>query len=85
MQVIAVSNSLWDPELIGAFKYYGTIALDLAASMIGGFLFGRFCDSVFGIAPWGMLAGPLLGAVAGYVSVYRLVMQEAKKKQKPGR
>lgn len=83
--MLFLSQGLLDPELLGTLKFYGTIAFDLAGSSLGGFLLGRFLDSAFGTRPWGMLICPLLGLAAGFSGVYRLVMNEAKKKKKPGR
>lgn len=80
-----MSNNLLDPELIGILKYYGTIALDLAGSAVGGFILGRIFDGFFHTGPWGMLVGPAVGMFAGYTAVYRLVMLEARKKKRPGR
>lgn len=80
-----MSNGLFDPELLSTLKYYGTIALDLTGSTIGGFLLGRVFDGIAHTEPWGMLVGPALGMLSGYVAVYRLVMQEVRKKKAPGR
>ncbi|MGE0823257.1 MAG: AtpZ/AtpI family protein [Candidatus Binatia bacterium] len=53
---------------------YGAIGFEFAGATIGGILLGRYIDSYFGSAPWGIL----LGAIAGLAgAVYRLtfVMQ----------
>ena len=47
------------------FIMVGSILLCLAA--------GLFIDSRIGTSPWGTVAGVVVGTVAGFVGVYRLI------------
>ena len=52
-----------------------TLGGSLAVWMVGGVLLGRWVDQHWGITPWGIVAGTLLGfAGAGY-SVFREVQR----------
>ncbi len=66
----------FDPELLRAFRFYGTIAFDIAGSMAIGFLAGYALDVKFHTRPWLAVTGFLLGALAGFWGVYKLVMSE---------
>lgn len=52
---------------------YGAIGFQLAASVVGGMLFGAWLDKKIGSTPWGMLIGLSLGCIAGIVSLIRLL------------
>jgi len=66
----------FDPELVRAFKFYGTISFDIAGSMALGFIAGHALDKRLGTRPWLAITGFLLGAAAGFWGVYKLVMSE---------
>jgi ATP synthase protein I len=48
------------------------IGTELVVSTVVGAFVGYFLDSWLGTRPWIMVAGVLLGAVAGFRSVYQL-------------
>ncbi len=66
----------FDPELVRAFKFYGTISFNIAGSMALGFAAGFALDGRLGTRPWLAVTGFLLGALAGFWGVYKLVMSE---------
>lgn len=54
-----------------------TIAMsgfEFAGAILLGFFAGRWLDSKVGIAPWGVIVGVFVGAVAGFYSMYRRLM-----------
>ena len=50
---------------------YGTVGLELALSVVFGWLGGRWLDQRLGTHPWLMLAGVGFGIAAGYRAVWR--------------
>ncbi|MDK2930834.1 MAG: synthase protein [Bacillota bacterium] len=66
----------FDPELVRAFKFYGTISFNIAGSMALGFAAGHALDAKLGTRPWLAVMGFLLGALAGFWGVYKIVMSE---------
>lgn len=77
-----MSEGRFDPEILRTFKFFGTIGFNLAGSMILGFYFGRLVDRRLGTNPWFAIAGFLMGAVAGFMGVYKLVMSEFKERNR---
>ncbi|MCR4402464.1 MAG: AtpZ/AtpI family protein [Firmicutes bacterium] len=71
-----MSEGRFDPELVRAFKFYGTISFNIAGSMALGFAAGYALDAKFGTRPCLAVVGFLLGALAGFWGVYKLVMSE---------
>jgi F0F1-type ATP synthase assembly protein I len=50
---------------------FGTTGLEMALSVGLGYLVGDYLDGKAGTRPWLMLAGVLLGTVAGFVNLWR--------------
>jgi F0F1-type ATP synthase assembly protein I len=50
---------------------YGTVGLELALSVLVGVLGGQWLDTRLGTEPWLMVSGLLLGAVAGFRTLWR--------------
>ncbi|WP_225889728.1 AtpZ/AtpI family protein [Indioceanicola profundi] len=48
------------------------IAVELVAGVVLGLLLGLGLDRWLGTAPWGLIVMVLVGAVAGFMNVYRV-------------
>lgn len=48
------------------------IGVELVAGVILGLLLGLGLDKWLGIAPWGLIVGVFIGALAGFMNVYRV-------------
>lgn len=59
-----------DPKLVNAIGSAGTIGLHLASGPIAGLVMGWLVDDYFGVAPWGVMVGLVLGIVAGFKMVF---------------
>lgn len=56
---------------IAAASRYSTVGLDLVLSMLALGYVGYRIDLRWGFGPWGMMLGGLLGAGAGFRSLYK--------------
>lgn len=70
-----------DPELLRHIKFYGTIGVDIASGSCIGFALGAYIDGRYGTAPVWASSCFLLGTAVGFYGVYRLVIQESKRKR----
>lgn len=64
--------------LVQAYRQAGPylgLGVELAASILLCLFLGRWLDGKLGTGPALMLAGTLLGAVAGFVNFYRAVLK----------
>lgn len=61
---------------------YGSIGAEMFASVLIGTLGGYGLDRLFHTKPWLMVVGFILGSIAGYRSLFRLLNKENKKKEK---
>ena len=61
---------LWDIVVVS-----GSLGLTLFACICIGLFLGRALDSLAGTAPWGTLAFALLGAAAGFWSLYQKALR----------
>lgn len=67
-----------------AGKYMG-VGLQFAGA-IALFLFaGMWLDERFGLGPWGMVAGVLIGASAGFYSIYTRLMTDQREQDRTRR
>ncbi|HVY62970.1 MAG TPA: AtpZ/AtpI family protein [Planctomycetota bacterium] len=62
-----------DPERFRKWGELAGIGPTLAASVIAGYLLGSWLDRTLGTAPWLMVTCVLLGTVAGFVELIRLL------------
>ena len=62
-----------DPERFRKWATLAGIGPFLAASVVAGLLLGRWLDQRLGTAPWIMVAGVLLGALGGFIEIFRVV------------
>ncbi|MCW2277482.1 AtpZ/AtpI family protein [Heliophilum fasciatum] len=56
-----------------AIALVSSIGTQFAASVVLGFMAGRYADTQLGTDPWLMLCGVLVGVASGFFSVYHLV------------
>ncbi|QQR81642.1 MAG: AtpZ/AtpI family protein [Deltaproteobacteria bacterium] len=61
-----------DPFLI-AYGIYGAVGFQLATSVVGGVLGGQWLDKRWGTSPWLTLVGLVLGAVAGFYNLIKIL------------
>lgn len=61
-----------DPFLT-AFGIYGAVGFQMAATVVGGLLFGGWLDKKWGTSPWFTLAGLTVGAIGGFYNLIRLM------------
>ncbi len=70
-----------------AFAPFLTMGIQLAVAVVAFFFAGYWVDQKFGSAPYGSLAGVLLGSVGGFIKFFRavgkLTKQEESEKQTP--
>jgi ATP synthase protein I len=71
-------NDKGDSKLAALKKFYllGTVGVQLAVSIIIGFLMGLGLDRWLGTKPLFMLIFILFGVAAGFLNVYRTAMKE---------
>jgi len=71
-----VRRRLIDPEIMSSFKYLGTVSLNLALHIIGGFFLGKYIDERLGTVAIFAALGTITGTFAGFYGIYRLAMRE---------
>lgn len=49
------------------------VGIVIVVSVVIGFLLGRWLDRIFGTDPWLLLVFTILGVVAGFIEMYRMV------------
>ncbi|HEV2718720.1 MAG TPA: AtpZ/AtpI family protein [Thermoanaerobaculia bacterium] len=52
------------------------LAILFPASIGAGFLLGLGADKLFGIGPWGKVAGTALGIIAAFVQLFRIGLRK---------
>jgi len=63
-----------DPSFYGKLGRLSAIVTILPSTMAGGWILGYYIiDHNFGSFPWGSVTSTLLGAVAGFYEIYRLL------------
>ncbi len=60
---------------------YGSIGVEMLASVLIGAFGGYGLDRLFHTKPWLMIVGFILGSIAGFRSLFRLLLQENKEKK----
>jgi len=69
---------------LGQIGSYLTIGLELALFLLAFIFIGRYLDSRLGTEPWLLLAGALLGFLAGFYNLIKTLsrLSESEKKKK---
>ena len=65
---------------LGEWMRYANIGTEMMASVLIGTFGGYGLDYLFHTKPWLMVVGFIFGSAAGFVSLFRLLKQEDKKK-----
>lgn len=60
-------------DFLTAFAIYSVIGLQLALSVVLGWWLGSKLDAYLHTSPWLGLGGLLLGSIAGFVTLFRLI------------
>lgn len=69
-----------DPFLI-AFGIYGAVGFQLAATVVGGLIFGNWLDKKFDTLPWLTIIGIVVGSTGGFYNLIRILnWKQARKK-----
>ena len=68
-----------EPTMLAALGLASGIGLQLAISVLAGLGLGYLVDRALNTAPWFLLAGLILGVVAGGLSVVRTVRKELRR------
>lgn len=61
-----------DPSPYRTYGIVSMIATDMAVTVVGGLYVGKWLDSLWGTSPWLMLAGIILGLVAGIMGIIEI-------------
>lgn len=61
-----------DPFII-AFGIYGAVGFQLAATVVGGLLFGNWLDKKFNTLPWLTIIGIVVGSTGGFYNLIRIL------------
>jgi len=66
---------------LGEWMRYASIGTEMMVSVLIGTFGGYGLDRLLHTKPWLMIVGFILGSVAGFRSLFRLLEQENKKKE----
>jgi len=61
-----------DP-FITAFGIYGAVGFQLAATVVGGLIFGNWLDKKFDTLPWLTIIGIVVGSTGGFYNLIRIL------------
>jgi F0F1-type ATP synthase assembly protein I len=62
-----------------ALRVFGAVGFNLAAAMLIGFFLGRFLDRLLASDPWFAVLGFLLGAIGGFLQLWRQAIGEVER------
>jgi ATP synthase protein I len=63
-------------------RLYGSLGTEMAASVLIGTLVGYWADKWLGTQPWLFIVGFILGAAAGFRSLYRFISREDRDRER---
>lgn len=69
-------------RLFNDLRLYGSLGIEMAAAVLIGTLTGYWADKWLGTQPWILIIGFILGAAAGFRSLYRIISREDGDKEK---
>ncbi len=61
-------------QLLDVVVIAGSLGFTLFVSLLVGVCIGHYVDSFFSTSPWGLISCSLLGAVAGFWSLFKKVL-----------
>ncbi len=67
---------------LGEWMRYAGIGIEMLVSVLIGTFGGYGLDRLFHTKPWLMIVGFIFGSAAGFLTLFRLLEQENKKKDK---
>lgn len=65
-----------DPKILSfaqAYGIYGSAGFQMAIAVVLGVLAGRWVDQKLATKPWFLIGGVILGTIAGFVNLFRLI------------
>ena len=69
-------------RLFEDLRLYGSLGIEMAAAVLIGTFMGYWADRWLGTQPWILIIGFILGAAAGFRSLYRIISREDGDKEK---
>ena len=69
-------------RLIGDLRLYGSLGIEMAASVLIGTLIGYWLDKWLGTQPWILIIGFIFGAAAGFRNLFRFLSKEDQHREK---
>jgi ATP synthase protein I len=61
-------------HLLNALSRVSTLGVTLVSSIAVGMFFGHLLDNWLDSSPWGIIAGILLGIIAGFYGILKIVL-----------
>jgi len=68
-------------RLVGDLRLYGSLGIEMAASVLIGTFIGYWIDKWLGTLPWILIIGFVFGAAAGFRNLYRFISREDRDKK----
>lgn len=68
-------------RLVGDLRLYGSLGIEMAASVLIGTFIGYLIDKWLGTLPWILIIGFVFGAAAGFRNLYRFISREDRDKK----
>jgi len=69
-------------RLAGDIRLYGSLGIEMAASVLIGTFMGYWADKWLGTRPWILIIGFIFGAAAGFRNLYRFISREDRNRGK---
>ena len=66
-------------HLLNALSLVSTLGVTLVSSIAVGMFLGHLLDNWLDSSPWGMIIGLLLGIVAGFYSMLKIILENQAK------